>query len=220
MTTQEPQPVAETRLLNLTRLMNEKFDMRQSNLARAINRKPDYVWRVLNKQKGFGETLARDIERILVLPDRWLDDASNSTKLGAIPKAGSQIVIVRLLRNSDDVEDANEDGGMPIKVSTLNGYGVKFENTTMVVMEDNSMSMYIPKDEQVLIDKAATSPVDGKLFYVEHGRIRKIRRLSQESGGLWIMRCDTHDKVRYPDTTATEAELRVLGQVFWSAGGR
>ena len=79
MTTQEQQqPVAETRLLNLTRLMNEKYDMRQSNLARAIDRKPDYIWRVLNRQKGFGETLARDIERILTLPDRWLDDPSNS----------------------------------------------------------------------------------------------------------------------------------------------
>ena len=220
MTNLEAPSVAEVRLQNLTRLMNEKFDGRQSNLARAISRKPDYIWRVLNRQKGFGETLARDIEKLLSLPAGWLDNAGNSTSTGEIPAAGSQIIVIARRDESGISNATSEEDGMPIRINTLLQQGVDSQAAIMVVQGDQSMSMSIPQGEQVLVNTRSTSPIDGKLFYLEHGRMKKIRRLAQESNGVWNLRCDTHDKMRYPDTQVPENELGIIGQVFWSSGRR
>lgn len=214
---QKPMPaVAEIRVLNLTRLMNEKFEKRQSNLARAIERKPDYIWRVLNRKKGFGETLARDIERLLALPDKWLDDPANSTITGDIPSAESRIIMV-LPYGATGKNDAE---GMPIRIEKLMLPSESEVNLAMVEMEDQAMSLSIPKGDQIVINTVATSPVDGQLFFIRHGNATKVRRLTLDANEKWVIRCDTTDKMRYPDVIISEQELRILGQVVWAAGRR
>lgn len=81
--------IEETRIANLQRLIDERFEKTASKLALAIGRQSGYLSRVLNRKKGFGEDFARDIERILELPrghlDREPDDA-------ALPPADQQFV--------------------------------------------------------------------------------------------------------------------------------
>jgi hypothetical protein len=214
---QKPIPsVAEIRVLNLIRLMNEKFDGRQSNLSRAIERKPDYIWRVLNRKKGFGETLARDIEKLLALPDKWLDDAANSTSSGGIPVAQSRIVMVLPYATKGKIEEES----IPLRVERLLLNSESEANLSFVVMDDQAMSLSIPKGDEVVINTVITTPIDGQLFFIRHGNATKVRRLTLDAHEKWVIRCDTTDKMRYPDVIVPEAELRIIGQVVWAGGRR
>lgn len=208
------QATTATRVLNLTRVMNENFERRQSNLARAIHRKPDYIWRVLNGRKGFGETLARDIERLLTLPEGWLDDPANSTTSGGIPDAASRIIVVPLYQQTGDAE------GVPVRVEKLAINDGGEHHLATIDMDDQSMTLSIPQGDQVIINTADKTPSDGLLFYIRHGATAKIRRITLDSGGQWIIRCDTADKMRHPDVRIPESELKIIGRVLWAAGRR
>lgn len=59
----------------LKRLIDEKFEGKQADFARAINRSPSLVWQCLSGHRNIGEKLARDIESKLRLKRGWLDDA-------------------------------------------------------------------------------------------------------------------------------------------------
>ena len=211
-------PIFETRRSNLIRLMNEKFEGKQKHLATAVNRQPDYIWRVLKKQKGFGETLARDIETILLLPKGWLDDPANSCEGGKMPIPGEEIFVIPMI--DEATGGPSETIGLPIRHYELMKRSVKLDDVVGMVVCNHSMSMSIPLGDTVLLNKASNRPIDGMLFYIDLGGSRKIRRLAKASNGLWSMNSDSLDKMRYPDTQVPEEELNVLAEVFYSSGTR
>jgi phage repressor protein C with HTH and peptisase S24 domain len=58
----------------LKRLIDERFEGKQSDFARAIGRSASSVWQWLNGHRNVGEKVAREIERKLRLPRGYLDD--------------------------------------------------------------------------------------------------------------------------------------------------
>jgi SOS-response transcriptional repressor LexA len=86
---------AEIRRRNLKRLVDDQFGGIQSRFGSAIDRQSDYVSRLLRGKKQLGENLARSIESLLQLPERWLDtehtsianEKSQLAESGAGPKS-------------------------------------------------------------------------------------------------------------------------------------
>jgi len=62
----------------LKRLIDERFEGKQADFARAINRSPSLVWQCLSGHRNIGEKLAREIESKLRLKKGWLDTDSNN----------------------------------------------------------------------------------------------------------------------------------------------
>lgn len=100
----------EIRRKQLVRLLKERFDNNKAALARAIDRAPATVWRLVTKgehQKPIGEKLAREIERALNLPLYWLDGVAQimlpqmpvalRAELDVLPKTGRNLRAVPLL---------------------------------------------------------------------------------------------------------------------------
>jgi SOS-response transcriptional repressor LexA len=69
---------AEIRRRNLKWLVDNRFDGIQSRFGSAIDRQSDYVSRLLSGKKQLGEKLARRIESLLQLQERWLDTEHTS----------------------------------------------------------------------------------------------------------------------------------------------
>lgn len=204
--------ISEIRRRNLLRLMAEKYSGRQAPLARDIGRKPDYIWRIVNEQKGFGEDLARKIEEILKLPPGWFDDSNNSTSTGAIPAASNKVVIVPPL-------DAEMAEGVPIRAGELQAAGGNPETVRALVMSDQAMSLTLQQGDLLIIDTAQVTPSISEIYAVEIMGARRVRRLAMERDGISVQ-CDTHDKIRFKDSLLSLDEVRVLGRVVWSAGKR
>lgn len=69
--------IRSVRRKRLHKLMDERFNNDQRSFADAIDRAPNYVSRMLSGKKGFGEELARAIEKKLGLPPCWFDQAES-----------------------------------------------------------------------------------------------------------------------------------------------
>ena len=198
----------DIRVANLTRLMNEKFDGRQVNLARAIDTQAAYISRVLQKKKGFGEEFARKVEVMLDLPNGWLDDESNSTVM--IPSPVSRVTLIPCVDG--------ESEGLPIRLGCIG----ETSETGMVydIMGDDSMSPTVPKGDVFIVDSKSTAPVDGLIYSLNFGNTTKVRRMAMTAKGQWVIRCDNTDKMRYQDVTVEASELAINGRVIWSSGLR
>lgn len=69
----------------LKRLIDERFEGKQAEFARAINRSPSLVWQCLSGHRNIGEKLAREIESKLRLKQGWLDSDSTDFNLSGQP---------------------------------------------------------------------------------------------------------------------------------------
>ena len=68
----------EIRRENLRHVVDRDFGGKAGRLADAVKRPRPNISQVLSGVRSFGETLARDIERILGLPRNYLDDMGDS----------------------------------------------------------------------------------------------------------------------------------------------
>lgn len=76
---------AMDRLKALKRLIEDRFNGKQADFARAIGRSPSLVWQYLNGHRNIGEKFAREVERKLRLKEGWLDAGSVDFDLGGEP---------------------------------------------------------------------------------------------------------------------------------------
>lgn len=90
------------RLTNLKKVMKQRGMKGPTALGRAIDRERSQCSALINGKKGFGEDMARHIERELKLPRYWLD-VDHGDDLP--PQAGSHQVLdkaILIVRNQDD----------------------------------------------------------------------------------------------------------------------
>jgi hypothetical protein len=217
--TYEIEEIYQTRRDNLIRVMKEKFNGRQVDLAKAINTSTSYLWRTLNATKSLGEEMARKYEKALGLPPSWLDAPNNSTFSAEITQAEDLIFIIPPFENSEFVGLATTDA-KPVRIRTLGLSEIDPASLRMMKMNDPSMSASISVGDELIIDLSDTTPADGKIFAMQLGTTLRVRRLTQESQGKWMIRCDTLDKMRYPDVALLESEFSLIGRVAWTGGPR
>lgn len=201
-------------------LMAERFNNRQVQLAAAVDRKPDYISRILAGKKRLGEELAREMEKQLKLPDRWLDQALKGSP--GVPKGSvAEYIVVAPYAGPGAKSLAHSPyaGGAPFPKAVLEELGVALEHCAVAEMPDESMGSTLRAGTLLLIDQAPGEPQDNELYAVLYGKTLRIRRLlSDGTSGHWILRSDNLDRVRFPDTISPFNNLTLVGRIIYACG--
>lgn len=203
-------------------LMTERFNNRQVQLAAAIDRKPDYISRILAGKKHLGEELAREIEKKLKLPERWLDQpVKGSPGVPGTAKDSAEYIVVAPYAGAGAKSMAHSPyaAGAPFPKAVLQDLGVSLDHGAVAEMPDESMGSTLRAGTLLLIDQSPGEPQDNELYAILYGKTLRIRRLlSDGASGHWILRSDNLDRVRFPDTISPFNNLTLVGRVVYACG--
>jgi hypothetical protein len=178
-------PESDIRRENLKRLILERFEGNRAAFCRAAYKNPNMINLILSSnpdlQRSFGEKVARDIERVLNLPDKWLDAVQSGAQIGAV----YNIPVVRL----DQLNAAGVERlilGVDI-VSRHLDRPTAMTNVRACYMPTQEMAPAIGQDDLMLIDSGVSEIDRDGVFVITRGTdvfVRRVRRLL--AGGIRI----------------------------------
>ncbi|ALX94850.1 repressor [Serratia fonticola] len=124
-----------------------------------------------------------------------------------------------------DIEFACGDGRVPEE--DYNGYKIRFSKATLrrvgantdgsgvicFPATGNSMEPVIPDGATVAVDTQNKKIVDGELYAINQGGLKRIKQLYRRPGGKVTIR--SFNREENGDEEALESELEIVGFVFW-----
>jgi len=201
--------------------------MSESELSRRSKVPQPTINRILSGESSSPRRPTIDpLAKALGIPPDWLmfggaDDESGSPSsedYALIPQ-----VTARGSSGSGYLNDHIEVcGELAFKKDWLARMGLKENNLSVMYNSGESNWPTLSDGEVLLVDKAQTSPKDGKMYAMSNadGEII-IKRLIRDLMGGWLIRSDSQDKTRYPDMPVSDEALRTLeifGRVVWRGG--
>lgn len=136
-----------------------------------------------------------------------------------------QYAFVRRMRvrvsagNGQIVFEEEEEDPLAFTTRWIKSRGLNCAHLVIVSATGDSMEPTIRDGSLLLIDRAQTSPQEGKVFAIRYGDEMRVKRIySRYDGGL-ILRSD--NRSQYPDQEIPAADLRhieIVGRIVWSAG--
>lgn len=99
--------------------------------------------------------------------------------------------------------------------STLRRVGAQKENVLCFPAKGTSMEPILPDGSTVAVNTADKRIVDGKMYAINQGGLKRIKQLFRMPGGRLIIR--SFNKSEYPDENAPENEVEIIGKVFWTS---
>lgn len=123
-----------------------------------------------------------------------------------------------------DIEFACGDGR--VHDEDHNGFKLRFSKATLRRVGANtdgsgvlcfpaagdSMEPIIPDGATVAVDTGNKRIVDGELYAINQGELKRIKQLYRKPGGKLLIRSINRD---YDDEEANESEVEIIGFVFW-----
>lgn len=123
-----------------------------------------------------------------------------------------------------DIEFACGDGR--VHEEDHNGFKLRFSKSTLRRVGANSdgsgvlcfpaagdsMEPVIPDGATVAVDTGNKKIIDGELYAINQGELKRIKQLYRKPGGKLLIRSINRD---YNDEEADESEVEVIGFVFW-----
>ncbi|VEE71644.1 S24 family peptidase [Yersinia pseudotuberculosis] len=124
-----------------------------------------------------------------------------------------------------DIEFACGDGRLPDE--DYNGFKIRFSKATLrrvgantdgsgvicFPAAGNSMEPVIPDGATVAVDTQNKKIVDGELYAINQGGLKRIKQLYRRPGGKVTIR--SFNREENDDEEALESELEIVGFVFW-----
>lgn len=124
-----------------------------------------------------------------------------------------------------DIEFACGDGRVPEE--DYNGFKIRFSKATLrrvgantdgsgvicFPAAGNSMEPVIPDGATVAVDTNNKKIVDGELYAINQGGLKRIKQLYRRPGGKVTIR--SFNREENDDEEALESELEIVGFVFW-----
>lgn len=173
----------------------------------------------------FSPRLAEEIKRqaqTLSAPDRSGPDENGSPSkkdYALIPQYTARAAAGSGYHN-DHVEMTE---GLVFKREWLRRMGLKEDQLCVIYAHGNSMEPTISEGDVLLIDRAATQPVSGKVYAIQRpDGSHSIKRLVQSFAGDWTIVSDNQDKRANPDEPISAEALEhinIIGRSVWSGGG-
>ena len=74
------------------------------------------------------------------------------------------------------------------------------------------MEPVIPDGATVAVDTGNKRIIDGELYAINQGDLKRIKQLYRKPGGKILIRSINRD---YDDEEADEADVEIIGFVFW-----
>lgn len=111
----------------------------------------------------------------------------------------------------------NEDhNGLKLRFSkaTLRRVGANSDGAGVLCFpaSGDSMEPVIPDGATVAVDTSNKRIVDGELYAINQGDLKRIKQLYRKPGGKILIRSLNRD---YADEEADEADVEIIGFVFW-----
>ena len=223
-----------TRIEQVRKLIDEKFNGNQADFSRAIGKAPAQVNQWLNGYRNIGDGVALNIEKSLGLPQGYLDGVVTNQ----LPKENEITDIHRpMLWSSNDPlpeddytfapymkEQAFCGGAGSFEIPDYNGFRLPFgraplrrksinpDNVFCCTLTGDSMEERIAEDAAIAVDAGEKTIRDGKIYAFRHGDLFRVKYLSRLPGGR--VKIKSHNPA-YEDEEAGLEDIEVIGRVFW-----
>ena len=223
-----------TRIEQVRKLIDEKFNGNQADFSRAIGKAPAQVNQWLNGYRNIGDGVALNIEKSLGLPQGYLDGVVTNQ----LPKENEITDIHRpMLWSSNDPlpeddytfapymkEQAFCGGAGSFEIPDYNGFRLPFGRATLrrksinpdnvfcCTLTGDSMEERIAEDAAIAVDAGEKTIRDGKIYAFRHGDLFRVKYLSRLPGGR--VKIKSHNPA-YEDEEAGLEDIEVIGRVFW-----
>lgn len=111
----------------------------------------------------------------------------------------------------------NEDhNGFKLRFSkaTLRRVGANTDGSGVLCFPaaGNSMEPVIPDGATVAVDTGNKRIIDGELYAINQGELKRIKQIYRKPGGKLLIRSVNRE---YDDEEADESEVEIIGFVFW-----
>lgn len=111
----------------------------------------------------------------------------------------------------------NEDhNGFKLRFSkaTLRRVGANTDGSGVLCFPaaGNSMEPVIPDGATVAVDTGNKRIIDGELYAINQGELKRIKQIYRKPGGKLLIRSVNRD---YDDEEADESDVEIIGFVFW-----
>ncbi|MBL3522835.1 helix-turn-helix transcriptional regulator [Serratia plymuthica] len=187
-------------------------------IAAALGVRPEWLGEENGpmKEDGIGASLGQQPESNIGPESEW---GSISTWDHNTPLPADEVE-VPFLR---DIELAAGDGSF--SEDDYNGFKLRFSKSTLrrvgadtsgkgvicFPAHGDSMEPIIPDGTTVAVDTGNKKVVDGKIYAINQDGLKRIKQLYRMPGGKLII----HSFNRDDDETADEADVEIIGRVFW-----
>lgn len=212
---------AKVRLTNLNNYCLRKGWVSRKNpergspvqLEKALGKTQSFWSDLMRGNKSFGADLAREIEEKLGLPKYALDGDDHSTDFVAVP-----VIDIEVSAGHGKIADVVEEGAvMQFRRDFLASIGISPINAAVFKVKGASMEPTIPDRCHLLVNRAATEPVNGKVFVFVKGNEIFCKRLVKKDDD-WYAVSDNPDRYEYPDIDLFGSDhFRILGRGLWVA---
>lgn len=121
-----------------------------------------------------------------------------------------------------DNSDPHQKGYLNKEPSWFAKYGVTNDQVAAIYADGDSMADFIVHGDMVIFNITKTTPIDGKIFALEHPRGTIIKKLRQNFDRSWTLISNNPDKRLYSDEniSAEDAENMVIrGEFVYRQGG-
>ncbi|KZP92348.1 repressor [Enterobacter hormaechei subsp. steigerwaltii] len=199
------------------------------------------IWKWLNASAIPDQTNILALSRWLGVRPEWLEYGRNDPepelhRVSSIPPESEWGTVDAWDKNTPlpddevevpflkDIEFACGDGR--VHSEDHNGFKLRFSKATLRRVGANSdgsgvlcfpasgdsMEPVIPDGATVAVDTGNKRIIDGELYAINQGDLKRIKQLYRKPGGKILIRSINRD---YDDEEADEADVEIIGFVFW-----
>lgn len=215
-----------------------KEGLKQRDLADSLSTSPQTVHNWI-KRDSLSREAAQQISEKFGYSLDWLLSGTGSPKKdqeSSIPLESEWGVVESWDKNTPistdevevpflkDIEFACGDGR--VQCEDHNGFKLRFSKATLRRVGANSdgsgvlcfpasgdsMEPVIPDGATVAVDTGNKRIIDGELYAINQGDLKRIKQLYRKPGGKLLIRSINRD---YDDEEADEADVEIIGFVFW-----
>lgn len=226
-------------------LVTNRFDGKQADFARAINRSPAQVNQWLSGHRAIGDAGARHIELKLSLPQGYFDGrkplsdalSTSSTQDLTNKHPGNTHGLINLSAHPDlcpikrvqfklaagvhgyALEVDNGDAA-PVffRKDWIKSNGYSADKLVAFRVKGQSMEPSLWDGDLVVVNLADNTPHDGEVFAVSYEGEPGIKRVRRDAGEWWLA-SDNTDQRKFAPKRCTE-DVEILGRVIYKQSER
>lgn len=188
---------------------NEDGTWMITSISNAIGKARSKVSDLLNGQGSFGQSIAREIETALELPQFYLDGIAEDSEFDDVNR-----VNVRISAGDGHIEGYEEViGSLKFSRQFLRSCSIPNGKARVIDVHGHSMHPTIRDGAVLLVDISKSEPVDGQIFALARpaeGAI--VKRLVQTEKG-WIAKSDNPDHESFPINHGEP--ITIIGRAIW-----
>jgi phage repressor protein C with HTH and peptisase S24 domain len=178
-------------------------------IARALNVRPEWLSAVIGAMKVSDDALPPENEWGTV--DSWDKNTPLPTDEVEVPFLKD----IEFACGNWRIQDEDHNGfKLRFSKATLRRVGANSDGSGVLCFpaSGDSMEPVIPSGATVAVDTCNKKIIDGELYAINQGDLKRIKQLYRKPGGKLLIRSINRD---YEDEEAIESDVEIIGFVFW-----